>query len=720
MRCKATPVEDELVTCFTCATSWHLACLTCPPESLASMLRWDCPDCTGDNNDDEMFPAVGGEHSSGLVAAIKEIESDVTLSEQDKARKRQELLSGKPVEADKKGKRKAVDLDDDEDVLEILDESLNCSVCLQLLDRPAATPCGHNFCLKCFQKWCTKGNQSCANYRQEIPKKMKMEPRINSALVTVIRMEKSSRSTASSGPSRSSRVIHDDNKPENAYTTKRTKRRRKANGAIGRIFVIVPNGNFGPILPEHDPQRNQGVLVGEIWEDRFECRQWGVHFPLVGGIAGQNKVGAQSVVLSGGYQDEDHRGWFLYSGNGGRNLRGNKRTSKKQSFHQKFTQLNQSLRVSCIEGYPIRVVRSHKEKRSCYAPDGKGLRYDGIYRIEMCWRTTGAQGFKICRYLFVRCDNSPAPWTSDEHGDHPRPLPVIKELKEAFDITKRKEAPSSWGFDEADGKWKWLKPPPGGKVKSENSGKRKRRAARKQGRQTIRQRLLREFSCLICQQVLTMPVTTTCGHNFCKTCLENAFSGKSIITERSAGGKTLRSIKNFMHCPFFSQDIADFLSNIQVNREVMDLIERLKRKTEKNEGGSVQQVSENEEAENDNEVSENDQEGENDEEVSVNEEAMSENEERERDEEESESEEGENDEEVSEEVSENDDEVSENEEGENDEEESDNEEGENDEEVSENDDEVNENKEGENDEEESENEEAENEADFFVRLQEGC
>ncbi|GLT70703.1 hypothetical protein SLA2020_427640 [Shorea laevis] len=361
MRCKATPVEDELVTCFTCATSWHLACLTCPPESLASMLRWDCPDCTGDNNDDEMFPAVGGEHSSGLVAAIKEIESDVTLSEQDKARKRQELLSGKPVEADKKGKRKAVDLDDDEDVLEILDESLNCSVCLQLLDRPAATPCGHNFCLKCFQKWCTKGNQSCANYRQEIPKKMKMEPRINSALVTVIRMEKSSRSTASSGPSRSSRVIHDDNKPENAYTTKRTKRRRKANGAIGRIFVIVPNGNFGPILPEHDPQRNQGVLVGEIWEDRFECRQWGVHFPLVGGIAGQNKVGAQSVVLSGGYQDEDHRGWFLYSGNGGRNLRGNKRTSKKQSFHQKFTQLNQSLRVSCIEGYPIRVVRSHKE-----------------------------------------------------------------------------------------------------------------------------------------------------------------------------------------------------------------------------------------------------------------------------------------------------------------------------------------------------------------------
>lgn len=35
---------------------------------------------------------------------------------------------------------------------------------------------------------------------------------------------------------------------------------------------------------------------------------------------------------------------------------------------------------------------------------------------------------------------------SDEHGDRPRPLPVVEEVKEAFDITKREEAPS-WGFD---------------------------------------------------------------------------------------------------------------------------------------------------------------------------------------------------------------------------------------------------------------------------------
>lgn len=67
------------------------------------------------------------------------------------------------------------------------------------------------------------------------------------------------------------------------------------------------------------------------------------------------------------------------------------------------------------------------------------MRYDGIYRIEKCWQIAGLQvdmrnfmlyfvclffqymqliwchfhnqGFKVCRYLFVRCDNEPAPWT---------------------------------------------------------------------------------------------------------------------------------------------------------------------------------------------------------------------------------------------------------------------------------------------------------------------
>ncbi|KAB1200817.1 E3 ubiquitin-protein ligase ORTHRUS 2 [Morella rubra] len=64
-------------------------------------------------------------------------------------------------------------------------------------------------------------------------------------------------------------------------------------------------------------------------------------------------------------------------------------------------------------------------------------------------------------------------------------------------------------------------------------------------------------------------------------CLEGAFSGKStFVRERSTGGRVLRSQRNVMSCPSCSTDVSDFLQNPQVNRELMDVIESLKSKTE--------------------------------------------------------------------------------------------------------------------------------------------
>lgn len=84
---------------------------------------------------------------------------------------------------------------------------------------------------------------------------------------------------------------------------------------VGKFFVTVAHDHFGPILAEDDPIRKHGVLVGESWKDRLECRQWSVHLPHAAGIAGQSDYGAQLVALSGGYvDDEDHSEWFIYSG----------------------------------------------------------------------------------------------------------------------------------------------------------------------------------------------------------------------------------------------------------------------------------------------------------------------------------------------------------------------------------------------------------------------
>ena len=208
--------------------------------------------------------------------------------------------------------------------------------------------------------------------------------------------------------------IANDQRPDEAFTTERAVKSGKANASSGRIFVSVPADHFGPIPASADPIRNKGVLVGEQWPDRLACRQWGAHFPHVAGIAGQSSQGAQSVALSGGYEDDKDMGeWFLYTGSGGRDLSGNKRTNKEQSFDQTFEKSNLALKVSCLRGLPVRVVRSHKEKRSSYAPTDPVVRYDGIYRIERCWRHAGTQGKAMCRYLFVRCDNEAAPWTTD-------------------------------------------------------------------------------------------------------------------------------------------------------------------------------------------------------------------------------------------------------------------------------------------------------------------
>jgi E3 ubiquitin-protein ligase UHRF1 len=147
---------------------------------------------------------------------------------------------------------------------------------------------------------------------------MVQQPRINSAIVSAIRAARMSKNTnpAAAGSSADSHhYIQNVDRPDRAYTTERAKRGGKANASSGQIFVTTAPDHFGPILAEHDPRRNTGVRVGETWEDRLECRQWGAHLPHIAGIAGQSRFGAQSVALSGGYEDdEDHGEWFLYTG----------------------------------------------------------------------------------------------------------------------------------------------------------------------------------------------------------------------------------------------------------------------------------------------------------------------------------------------------------------------------------------------------------------------
>ncbi|KAJ1675653.1 hypothetical protein EV182_000847, partial [Spiromyces aspiralis] len=173
-----------------------------------------------------------------------------------------------------------------------------------------------------------------------------------------------------------------------------------------------------------------GVPVGSSWLYRIGCSEAGVHRPPVGGIAGKSSKPAVSIVMSAGYpEDTDNGDEFIYTGSGGNDLSGNKRTAKSQSFDQELTRSNLSLARTCNarindkvgataidwrKSTPVRVVRSAKlaKHNPKYAPL-RGLRYDGCYKLVKYWPEIGVSGHRVWRYLFRRDDAEPAPWTPE-------------------------------------------------------------------------------------------------------------------------------------------------------------------------------------------------------------------------------------------------------------------------------------------------------------------
>jgi len=138
-----------------------------------------------------------------------------------------------------------------------------------------------------------------------------------------------------------------------------------------------------------------GVAPGSMFASRRELYDAGVHRALQAGIVGAASTGAESVVLSGGYVDDQDLGnEIVYTGRGGRDP-----ASGRQIADQVFDGQNQALVTSCLQGLPIRLVRG-AESDPRYSP-GQGYRYDGLYRVESYWHERGLNGFLVCRYRLV-------------------------------------------------------------------------------------------------------------------------------------------------------------------------------------------------------------------------------------------------------------------------------------------------------------------------------
>jgi putative restriction endonuclease len=149
-------------------------------------------------------------------------------------------------------------------------------------------------------------------------------------------------------------------------------------------------------MPERVFGHIPGYPVGSWFEYRASLAAAGLHRPLVAGISGTEAEGANSIVLSGGYEDDEDCGdEIVYTGQGGRD-----QDTVKQVAHQKLNRGNLALAKSKLKGLPVRVIRgsAHKADDSL----SRGYRYDGLYQVEDYWQEKGKAGYYIWRYRLVK------------------------------------------------------------------------------------------------------------------------------------------------------------------------------------------------------------------------------------------------------------------------------------------------------------------------------
>lgn len=134
-----------------------------------------------------------------------------------------------------------------------------------------------------------------------------------------------------------------------------------------------------------------GIVEGDVFDNRMDLHQHKVHRPLQAGISGSGNEGADSIVLSGKYEDdEDFGDVIIYTGHGGRSL-----DSGQQVTDQVLAKGNLALALNCQQGLPVRVIRG--AHYSPFAP-AQGYRYDGLYRVASYWKDRGRSGFVVWRF----------------------------------------------------------------------------------------------------------------------------------------------------------------------------------------------------------------------------------------------------------------------------------------------------------------------------------
>lgn len=181
------------------------------------------------------------------------------------------------------------------------------------------------------------------------------------------------------------------------------------------VIALAANRLFG-----HVP----GTVVGQIFHDRAELSHAHVHRPLRGGISGAGRDGADSIVVSGGYvDDEDYGDQIIYTGAGGRDP-----STGRQVADQTLERGNLALATSCDQGLPVRVIRGAGGDKM-HSPQS-GYRYDGLFSVVRYWPEVGSDGFRVWRYDLRALTDQNVPAEPNTRDGSVGPAPEGTEMPE--------------------------------------------------------------------------------------------------------------------------------------------------------------------------------------------------------------------------------------------------------------------------------------------------
>ena len=168
-----------------------------------------------------------------------------------------------------------------------------------------------------------------------------------------------------------------------------------------------------------------GYPEGTLFQDRAELSESRVHVPIQAGISGSQTEGAESIVLSGGYEDDaDDGDVIVYTGHGGRDPR-----TGQQIHDQPFSRGNRALALSRQNGLPVRVIRGSRHDSPHSPPSGYS--YDGLYSVEEVWHDVGKSGFKIWRFRLAKIPSKVATGEEVREGSAAYSAPRRQELRVA-------------------------------------------------------------------------------------------------------------------------------------------------------------------------------------------------------------------------------------------------------------------------------------------------